>query len=56
MAELKKIADEAGRLAALQCYEILDTPLHLISGYVTFMLTLVLLFLFAERSDPGASS
>jgi exosortase len=35
-------------------YEVLDTPLHELSGYMTFVLTLGLLFLFAERTSRSA--
>jgi exosortase len=35
-------------------YGVLETPLHVLSGYMTFVLTLGLLFLFAER--PPRSS
>jgi exosortase len=31
-------------------YQILDTPIHLLSGYLAFILTLAALFLFAERA------
>ena len=30
-------------------YGILDTPIHVVSGYATFVLTLVLIFTLAER-------
>lgn len=36
-------------LAEWQGYHILDTPIHVLSGYATFVMTLVLIFLFAER-------
>jgi exosortase len=31
-------------------YHLLDTPIHVLSGYATFLLTLALIFLLAERS------
>jgi exosortase len=43
-------------LAETQGYTILDTPLHLLSGYATFILTLALVFTCAERHkerDPS---
>ncbi|MEN8182664.1 MAG: exosortase/archaeosortase family protein [Myxococcota bacterium] len=42
------LAEQAG-------YGLLDTPLHLLSGYITFILTLVALFLLAERQPRGAT-
>lgn len=39
-------------LAESRGYEILETPLHVISGYASFVLTLCLVFCFAERG-PG---
>ncbi len=36
-------------------YEILKTPVHVLSGYFTFVLTLVLIMLFAERSRSPAT-
>jgi exosortase len=30
-------------------YDLLETPIHVLSGYVSFVLTLAILFLFAER-------
>lgn len=35
-------------------YDLLDTPLHVMSGYVSFVLTLAILFLFAERRPRRA--
>ena len=36
-------------------YDLLDTPIHMLSGYVSFVLTLAILFLFAERRPRSAS-
>lgn len=41
-------------LAETQGYQLLDTPIHVLSGYVTFVLTLAALFLFAERAPRRA--
>lgn len=35
-------------------YEILETPVHVLSGYLAFVLTLLALFFFAERSPRRA--
>lgn len=37
-------------------YHLLDTPLHVLSGYMTFVVTLVGLFLLAERPHRRESS
>lgn len=36
-------------------YDVLDTPIHMLSGYVSFVLTLAILFLFAERRPRSAT-
>jgi exosortase len=41
-------------LAESQGFAILDTPLHVLSGYATFLATLGLLFLLAEHGPRGA--
>jgi exosortase/archaeosortase family protein len=35
-------------------YDVLDTPIHPLSGYASFVLGLALLFLFAERRPRRA--
>jgi exosortase len=37
-------------------YGILDTPVHVLSGYLAFVLTLASLFLFAERAPRRSSA
>jgi exosortase len=41
-------------LVESQGYDVLDTPIHPLSGYVSFVLTLAALFLFAERRPRSA--
>lgn len=46
-----------GTLAILveaQGYDVLDTPIHVLSGYASFVFTLGILFLFAERGPRSA--
>ena len=48
--------DLLGVLAEGFGYEILDTPVHVLSGYLAFVLTLAALFLFAERAPRRSSA
>lgn len=41
-------------LAEVYGYQLLDTPLHVLSGYVSFVLTLAILFLIAGRQPRKA--
>jgi exosortase len=41
-------------LAEARGYDVLETPIHVLSGYASFVLTLVFLFLFAERHPRRA--
>jgi len=43
-------------LAETYGYELLDTSIHILSGYVSFVLTLAVLFLFAERHPRRAAA
>jgi exosortase len=45
-----------GVLAESFGYGILDTPVHVLSGYFAFVLTLAALFLFAERAPRGSTA
>jgi exosortase len=45
-----------GLLAESRGYEILETPVHVLSGYASFVLSLALLFLFAERRSRSRAA